>query len=106
MLDSLTGRLVRSTFLWLFLGIGQACTPTTDTAQSRSFLENASVSRVSASVSHPTLTAGETQSIQVIVRSSSDVHGAIAQIRIYDSANNRIAIKPFDSITLLAGSDT
>ncbi len=101
------------TFLWLCLLVCQAFMTTraaAQTPQGAARVETAeassSVTLISATAYHQTVTAGGLQKLRATVRSNTVLQNAIAQIRIYDSARSQVAIKYFDSINLAAGVDT
>jgi uncharacterized protein YcfL len=62
------------------------------------------VSIVSSSVSKNPLVAGEVQRASVTLTSTTTMQDMIVDIRIYDSANTRYALKTFSPVTLPAGA--
>jgi hypothetical protein len=62
------------------------------------------VSIVSSSVSKNPLVAGEVQTASVTLTSATTLQNMIVDIRIYDAANNRHAIKTFEPVSLPAGA--
>lgn len=63
---------------------------------------SSTVSIVSSSVSKNPLIAGEVQTASVTLTSTATMQNLIVDIRIYDSANNRVARKDFSAVTLPA----
>jgi len=65
----------------------------------------AKVSVVSSSISKPTLIAGEVQTSIVTLKSTTALSNMIVDLRIYNSANQMIARKPFEQVSFPAGTN-
>src|SRR4051812_61829 len=66
----------------------------------------AQVTTDGVSISQAPLTAGTTQTLNAYIKSNVNLVGVIAEIRVVDSARNKVASKVFDNLSLNANVNT